>query len=452
VPVYDPALVRLVQIYELPGNIQASNGRNRNPYLRPSIDFDNDGNMYCTGLWYSAKHPPCWTGGDWRGECVDDYRGDVVRFNTLGHRAGRNIYHVPVEDDPNTPEDESLNLIVERVAEEALGHVHYWAPTGMAVRKDRNELLVVCKNQCDCVFAHIFDLNNRIGSGPYPNELVLKEVLKGNVARADETCIDCDESNPPVDPECPYTFIFETPKQPYYAQNDDVSGRTFMANFFGDCGGVQNFMVLQNDPAYTVIGDVGYKIYVTDPNGQPPSPDTMNNNWDACSPALASDKQGACCDPSDGTCQNDVTQTACYNIGGIWQGKGTVCGQYPCPGQGACCTPCEGTCTHEYEDDCQSPKVWQGIGTACVGGICEICSPDQTMDADCDGDIDQDDFAVFQQCYTGAGNSYPSTPFQCKCFDYGEDNPGDGDIDSFDYDAFQSCATGPNVPAGGPCP
>jgi hypothetical protein len=64
-------------------------------------------------------------------------------------------------------------------------------------------------------------------------------------------------------------------------------------------------------------------------------------------------------------------------------------------------------------------------------------------DADEDGDVDQADFAMFQLCYTGAGD--PGNLFdrkECKCFD--RDN--DSDIDGLDVSAFEDCATGPGIP------
>jgi len=63
-------------------------------------------------------------------------------------------------------------------------------------------------------------------------------------------------------------------------------------------------------------------------------------------------------------------------------------------------------------------------------------------DADEDGDVDQNDFAIFQLCFTGTGGVIPSVPNYCGCFD----RDGDTDIDSADFVAFQDCATGPNIP------
>ncbi len=450
IPQADPNLVRLVQIYELPGNIQAANGRNQNPYLRPSIDFDNDGNMYCTGYWYSAKHEPCWGlyNGNfrWLGECADDYRGDVVMVNTLGHRAGRNIYHVPVTG------PDAANLVVERVAEVALGNTHYFAPTGMTVRRATNELLVVMKNECDCNFTHVFDLNNRIGSGAYPNELVLKRVLSGNLVTG-----GLDQNTTATCPSSANPFYFKTPRQPYYASYDDVSGRSYFANLFGDCGGVQNFLVLDKpgvaspqDPGpYTVWGDVGYSLTVA-PTG------TLNTDWDATSPpGTAVNQVGACC-LSGNTCQPEMTQTACYDAGGVWQGKGTTTCS-PC--EGACCLADAHTCEQATASDCADQGgSFSGYGSACDtlcgNSVCPgITCAQPPVDADCDGDVDLNDFAVLQICYN-PGGAIPGTPSNCACFDRAGPGAGppDGVIDDNDVNAFMDCALGSTVPAAPNCP
>ncbi|MHC4444414.1 MAG: BACON domain-containing protein [Planctomycetota bacterium] len=77
-------------------------------------------------------------------------------------------------------------------------------------------------------------------------------------------------------------------------------------------------------------------------------------------------------------------------------------------------------------------------------------------DTDGDGDVDQDDFSVYQLCYTDTDNGpISTTPAYCRCLDWGDDDSDqipdyDDDIDSFDFTAFQNCASGPNVPAD-PC-
>jgi len=70
-----------------------------------------------------------------------------------------------------------------------------------------------------------------------------------------------------------------------------------------------------------------------------------------------------------------------------------------------------------------------------------ICNATVFADADSDGDVDQDDFAIFQICYTGADGGVPSDPVYCECFDSDNDN----DVDGQDFTAFQDCATGPGI-------
>ncbi len=62
-------------------------------------------------------------------------------------------------------------------------------------------------------------------------------------------------------------------------------------------------------------------------------------------------------------------------------------------------------------------------------------------DSDRDGDVDGDDFAGFQRCYTG--NAVELTdPAACERFDRDSDNH----VDEFDLNEFSQCATGPAIP------
>lgn len=66
-------------------------------------------------------------------------------------------------------------------------------------------------------------------------------------------------------------------------------------------------------------------------------------------------------------------------------------------------------------------------------------------DADGDGDVDQDDFALFQLCYSGPLDPIPTAVpgvADCKCFDRNQDNR----LTQEDLAFFQNCATGPMVP------
>lgn len=61
-------------------------------------------------------------------------------------------------------------------------------------------------------------------------------------------------------------------------------------------------------------------------------------------------------------------------------------------------------------------------------------------DADADKDVDQDGFAIFQRCITGAGGTASFNPADCACFDR---DVKDNDVDEFDLTAFEKCRTAP---------
>jgi hypothetical protein len=78
-----------------------------------------------------------------------------------------------------------------------------------------------------------------------------------------------------------------------------------------------------------------------------------------------------------------------------------------------------------------------------IGGAPPECS--LWADVDHDGDVDQEDFAVLQLCYTGSG--FEGDLGSCGIFDHSSSGSGtDGSIDSFDVQAFNDCATGPGIP------
>jgi hypothetical protein len=85
--------------------------------------------------------------------------------------------------------------------------------------------------------------------------------------------------------------------------------------------------------------------------------------------------------------------------------------------------------------------AWDNIEFTIVTGC-----PQPRYDLDEDGDVDHQDFGIYQQCFTG---NYNPADFSgiCKC----ANSDGDDDIDSTDTAAFESCATGPNVPADPAC-
>jgi hypothetical protein len=61
-------------------------------------------------------------------------------------------------------------------------------------------------------------------------------------------------------------------------------------------------------------------------------------------------------------------------------------------------------------------------------------------DLDSDNDGDQDDFGLFQVCFTGADNVPPASG--CETADFDQDR----DVDPDDYVIFQMCASGPDIP------
>ena len=101
---------------------------------------------------------------------------------------------------------------------------------------------------------------------------------------------------------------------------------------------------------------------------------------------------------------------------------------------GACCAPA-GCSDVTSQASCP-------VGTYTSWQTCSdtLCCPTPRADADRDGDVDADDFAAFQRCYTGVGG--PAATGNCRCFDFA---PSVG-IDTDDYNAFLPCVTGPQVP------
>jgi hypothetical protein len=78
--------------------------------------------------------------------------------------------------------------------------------------------------------------------------------------------------------------------------------------------------------------------------------------------------------------------------------------------------------------------------------VTDVLPPDQCrFDTDNDGDVDQDDFASFQMCFTGSGGSYDG--YLCGLMDADEDT----DVDGEDQLAFEGCASGPDVPVDPTC-
>ncbi|MHC4445075.1 MAG: Ig-like domain-containing protein [Planctomycetota bacterium] len=412
-PVSEPALVKLIQIYEMPDphSVSANNGQIRADNARPAIDVDSDGNVYFTSRFFNATTPPCWQnyctpnpnpppdefcGDRWMGDCTGT-DGDVVKCSTKGRIGGKVIYRIPITG------PDAGNLVIDATNQAALGHTEYKGGHGIAVRG--TELVTVPRLEgCNdsnigppFYYPNIFDLT-QTESGY--NDL-LRLAYLGDYSDWFTGCIG----------GCP---LFDgtranLPRKPFFAQRDPVSNRVFMANLMGACATKQNFEVIQADD--TVVRDVGYTLSVLDPDGT--SAKTLRVTFDAASPPA-------------GTPQVEPL--------------------------GACCTgaPCN-NCQEVLLSQCD-PQNWLGAGTTCAefGDACPHACGDPSMDGDCDGDVDQDDFARFQLCFSGSSpNTYP-TGLNCYCYDKGSDSP-DNDIDSLDFDAFQICASGPNVPANPTC-
>jgi len=94
-----------------------------------------------------------------------------------------------------------------------------------------------------------------------------------------------------------------------------------------------------------------------------------------------------------------------------------------------------------------------------TGDACDLCPntiPGAVMaefgcpvpipgDLDRDGDVDQTDFGLFQQCLSGA--DVPQEEPACESALLDEDN----DVDANDFGIFQVCISGPNIPADPNC-
>jgi probable HAF family extracellular repeat protein len=65
-------------------------------------------------------------------------------------------------------------------------------------------------------------------------------------------------------------------------------------------------------------------------------------------------------------------------------------------------------------------------------------------DLDDDGDVDIDDFGVFQSC--GSGPTVPAS-VECAPADFDDD----GDVDQSDFGYYQECYSGPDLPVIEPC-
>jgi hypothetical protein len=173
--------------------------------------------------------------------------------------------------------------------------------------------------------------------------------------------------------------------------------------------------------------------------------DLTTGEFNIFSAAAAAPATGACC--LRGNACVDATQNTCLAMGGIYAGDNTSCATHTCNVLGACCQ--RHTCTQEMEADCRSipNSEWEGMGTQCANYDCarRICQ-DPVSDTDGDGDVDQVDFGIWQQCVTIQG-TISTMPVKCTCFDVaGGTNGGpDGKIDAADFAPFAKCGGGAGV-------
>lgn len=105
--------------------------------------------------------------------------------------------------------------------------------------------------------------------------------------------------------------------------------------------------------------------------------------------------------------------------------------------------------------------TWDVVVTSCATGTLSgrftvsMCfSPRQ--DADGDGDVDLDDFGIFQACFNGPNRPYNPAADQRKCACMNSDagtssDPVVPDVDLMDFGRFQGCFNGPNRPAIAGC-
>ena len=80
-----------------------------------------------------------------------------------------------------------------------------------------------------------------------------------------------------------------------------------------------------------------------------------------------------------------------------------------------------------------------------IDAIADVLPAGIVADLDCDGDVDMDDFGVFQSCSTGPALGPPDPGCHRADFD------NDEDVDHSDFARFQVCASGPGATALSTC-
>jgi hypothetical protein len=96
-----------------------------------------------------------------------------------------------------------------------------------------------------------------------------------------------------------------------------------------------------------------------------------------------------------------------------------------------------------------STRPWYWIEDIDIRSSGDDCTHDPVFDVDDDGDVDQDDFGVFQVCLESAWETLSE---DCQRMDVtGPDGSPDQIITADDYAAFENCASGPAIPALATC-
>lgn len=101
-------------------------------------------------------------------------------------------------------------------------------------------------------------------------------------------------------------------------------------------------------------------------------------------------------------------------------------------------------CDNAVDDD--GDELTDCADPDCAGVLACQCG-DPFADINGDTDVDMDDYARFQRCFTGFGNTGAFNAEDCNCLD--RDN--DDDVDEVDFQAFMNCATRSGVAADAGC-
>jgi hypothetical protein len=118
------------------------------------------------------------------------------------------------------------------------------------------------------------------------------------------------------------------------------------------------------------------------------------------------------------------------------------CDDSDCRCAANCGAPPAEVCDNGIDDDCDGDADCAD-GDCSTKLACRGCN-DPFADQDDDSDVDQEDFGIWQACFTGTEGTLAAG---CGCADW----DGNGRVDMADFDKFQICASGPTVMAAGSC-